>query len=68
MSLTALQRPLAITTARKKRITIMIDKDVIAAFQSKAQSLGRGYQTLINETLRAALGSDNRGKSAKRAR
>jgi uncharacterized protein (DUF4415 family) len=68
MSLTSLQRPPAITTARKKRITIMIDKDVIAAFQSKAQSLGRGYQTLMNEALRAALGAEDRGKPAKLAR
>jgi uncharacterized protein (DUF4415 family) len=43
----------------------MIDKDVITAFRGKALSSGRGYQTLINEALRAALAA---GRLAKRPR
>jgi uncharacterized protein (DUF4415 family) len=35
----------------KTRITIHLDKDVLAAFRDKAELLGRGYQTLINQAL-----------------
>jgi uncharacterized protein (DUF4415 family) len=38
---------------RKKRINIMLDTGVIAFFKSKAGQ--RGYQTLINETLKQAM-------------
>lgn len=41
----------------KSRITIMLDNDVLLAFRTRAQSEGIGYQTLINQTLRQALGS-----------
>lgn len=37
----------------KQRISIALDPDVLAWF--KEQSGGRGYQTLINETLRGAM-------------
>jgi len=39
----------------KTRITILIDDDVLEAFRTRAESEGKGYQTLINATLRAAL-------------
>jgi uncharacterized protein (DUF4415 family) len=39
----------------KTRITILIDDDVLEAFRARAESEGKGYQTLINATLRAAL-------------
>ena len=39
----------------KTRITILIDDDVLTAFRARAEREGRGYQTLINATLRAAL-------------
>ena len=42
---------------QKQRITIMLDSDVIQAFRDKAEAEGIGYQTLINRTLREALGS-----------
>jgi len=41
----------------KTRITIMIDNDIIAAFRARAEAEGIGYQTLINATLREAIGS-----------
>ncbi len=41
----------------KDRITIMLDNDVLAAFRSRAQAEGIGYQTLINQALRQAIGS-----------
>ncbi len=41
----------------KSRITIMLDNDVLVAFRSRANAEGIGYQTLINQTLRQAVGS-----------
>ena len=41
------------TTAGKTRITLYLDDAVIAAFRAKAQAQGVGYQTLMNDTLRA---------------
>ena len=38
-----------------RRITIMLDDGVIYSFKSKAESSGRGYQTMMNEALRQAL-------------
>lgn len=41
------------TAAGKTRITLYLDDAVIAAFRAKAQAQGVGYQTLMNDTLRA---------------
>lgn len=38
---------------RKQRINIMLDTGVVAYFKDKAGS--RGYQTLINDTLKKAI-------------
>jgi uncharacterized protein (DUF4415 family) len=43
----------------KTRITILIDDDVLAAFRARAEREGRGYQTLINATLRDAITPDS---------
>ncbi len=42
---------------RKQRVTIMLDTGLIEYF--KAQAGERGYQTLINETLRRAVEADD---------
>ncbi|MBT8420856.1 MAG: BrnA antitoxin family protein [Gammaproteobacteria bacterium] len=42
----------------KTRITIMLDNDVLASFRKWADVEGLGYQTLINQTLRANIGSN----------
>lgn len=42
----------------KKRITILLDGDVVSAFRKRADAEGKGYQTLINETLRRAISPD----------
>ncbi len=42
----------------KTRITICIDTDVLNAFREAAEREGRGYQTAINEALRAAISHD----------
>lgn len=39
----------------KTRITIMLDNDVIESFRQIAKKHHTGYQTAINEALRAAL-------------
>ena len=38
---------------RKQRVNIMLDTGIIAFFKAKAGS--RGYQTLINETLKKSI-------------
>lgn len=44
----------AVATQRgKTRITIYLDDAVIERFRSLSQKTGKGYQTLINEALRA---------------
>ena len=42
---------------RKQRVTIMLDTGLVEYF--KAQAGERGYQTLINETLRRAVEHDD---------
>jgi uncharacterized protein (DUF4415 family) len=39
----------------KTRITIFLDDDVLDGFRERAEVAGRGYQTMINEALRAYL-------------
>jgi uncharacterized protein (DUF4415 family) len=41
---------------RKRRVTILLDTGLVEYF--KAQAGERGYQTLINETLRQAVEGD----------
>ncbi|MFH1635101.1 MAG: BrnA antitoxin family protein [Chloroflexota bacterium] len=41
---------------KKQRITIMLDVGIISYYKAKAGQ--RGYQTLINDTLRKAITSD----------
>jgi uncharacterized protein (DUF4415 family) len=49
------KRGAVIALTGKTRITIMLDDDVLEAFRKKADDSGRGYQTMINETLRLVL-------------
>lgn len=42
----------------KERITIRLDADVLAWFRAQVKG-GGNYQTLINETLRAAMNADD---------
>ncbi len=39
----------------KTRITIYLDNQVLEAFRARAEVEGRGYQTMINEALRAHI-------------
>jgi uncharacterized protein (DUF4415 family) len=42
-------------TKGKTRITIWIDDEVLSAFRERAGAAGKGYQTMINEALKAAV-------------
>ena len=44
----------------KTRITIYLDDDVLEDFRDRADESGRGYQTMINDALRAYLGKATR--------
>ena len=44
----------------KTRITIYLDDDILEAFRGRGDAVGRGYQTMINDALRATLGDDAR--------
>ena len=49
------KRGAVIPSSGKTRITIMLDDDVIEFFRARAESLGTGYQTMINTALRAVV-------------
>ena len=49
------KRGAVIASPGKTRITIMLDDDVIEHFRKTAETLGTGYQTMINSALRAAV-------------
>lgn len=52
------RRGAVLPAAGKRRITIMLDDDVIEHFRARAESEGTGYQTLINAALRAAVAAE----------
>ncbi len=43
----------------KTRITIYLDNDVLEEFRNRAEDSGTGYQTLINQILKAHLNTSN---------
>ena len=45
-------------TQGKTQMILLIDDDLLAVLRDRAGREGKGYQTLINETLRVALASD----------
>ncbi|NJK53491.1 MAG: BrnA antitoxin family protein [Leptolyngbyaceae cyanobacterium SU_3_3] len=49
------KRGAVIPSTGKTRITIYLDDNVLDSFRQKAEAEGLGYQTLINETLKAHL-------------
>jgi hypothetical protein len=44
----------------KTRITIYIDNAVLEEFRDRAENLGAGYQTMMNEALKAFLEKSER--------
>lgn len=57
--MTKAKRGAVVAPKGKTRITIYLDDEVIAGFKQRGEALGKGYQTLINETLSAALLAGN---------
>lgn len=50
------KRGAVIPAAGKTRITIHIDNAVLDEFRARAERAGTGYQTMMNEALKAFLG------------
>lgn len=50
------RRGAVIPTTGKTRITIYMDDAVLKRFKAQSEKSGKGYQTLINETLKSYLG------------
>ena len=50
------KRGAVIPTTGKTRITIYMDDTIISQFRAQSEKTGKGYQTLINEALKAYLG------------
>jgi uncharacterized protein (DUF4415 family) len=49
------KRGSVVSSRGKTRITILLDSDILKVFRERAESAGRGYQTMINEALREYL-------------
>ena len=49
------KRGAVIAEKGKTRISIFIDNTVLAEFRARAERAGTGYQTMMNEALRAHL-------------
>ena len=52
------KRGAVLPAAGKTRITAYLDDVVIERFKALSEKTGKGYQTLINDALRAHLGID----------
>ena len=50
------KRGAVVPATGKTRITIYVDDTVIKRFKTQSEKTGKGYQTLINEALKAYLG------------
>ena len=50
------KRGAVIPTTGKTRITIYMDDAILSRFKARSEKTGKGYQTLINEALKACLG------------
>ena len=53
-----------VAPAGKTRITIYLDDEIVQEFKKQAEKTGKGYQTLINEALKAYLGKKERALTA----
>jgi uncharacterized protein (DUF4415 family) len=58
----------AVIPPGKTRITIYLDDEVLNRFRLTAEHTGKGYQTLINDALRAHQGAAEKPLTAKQVR
>ena len=49
------KRGAILPTKGKTRVTLYLDNDILDHYRNKAEKMGPGYQTLINETLRVLM-------------
>lgn len=56
------RRGAVIPPTGKTRITIYLDDAIVRRFKALSEKTGKGYQTLINETLASHLGLAERQK------
>lgn len=54
------KRGAVIPTTGKTRITIYLDDAILKRFKTESERTGKGYQTLINEALKAHVGLSER--------
>lgn len=50
------KRGAVVPATGKTRITIYMDDAILSQFKAQSEKSGKGYQTLINEALKAYLG------------
>lgn len=50
------RRGAVIPASGKTRITIYMDDAILSQFKTQSEKTGKGYQTLINDALKAYLG------------
>jgi len=62
------KRGAVVSSKGKTRITIYLDDEVLALFRLTAECCGKGYQTLINDALRAHQGNVEKSLTAKQVR
>ena len=62
------KRGAATSTTGKTRITIYLDDEIVREFKKESEKTGRGYQTLINDALRAQLGHHQKPLTAELVR
>ena len=48
-----------ISARGKSRVTIYLDDDVLEYYRKEAEKKGKGYQTLINESLHNTMKNNN---------
>lgn len=49
------KRGAVIPQTGKTRVAIYIDDDILEAFRERAEAMGKGYQSMMNEALRNYL-------------
>ena len=62
------KRGAVVSPKGKTRITIYLDDEVLDRFRLTADRSGKGYQTLINDALRAYQGVSEKPLTAKQVR
>ena len=53
------RRGAVLSRSGKTRVTICIDNDVLEVYRERGDRIGKGYQTLINEALRASIDTEH---------